>query len=92
MAGDVGDSWRGLSGDAMSNRVLRQWESPPTWLLLFLALAWGQGRYLPLIDAGRAGRIVGLLAIVAGALLLFAAVMQFRRHHTTIMPREVPRA
>jgi protein-S-isoprenylcysteine O-methyltransferase Ste14 len=69
---------------------LRQWESPPTWLLLMIALAALQARYLPLIDAGRPGRIAGTVLIVGGLFIFTAALLQFRRHRTTVMPRETP--
>ena len=72
------------------HRLLRQWESPPTWLLLFLGLAWVQARLLPLIDAGRpglmAGAVLGFLALAVFAL----ALLEFRRHRTTVLPRETP--
>lgn len=74
------------------HRLLRQWESPPTWLLLFLGLAALQARFLPLFDAGRAGRISGAVLIVAGLAIFFAALLQFRRHATTVLPRETPAA
>jgi protein-S-isoprenylcysteine O-methyltransferase Ste14 len=79
-------------GDVMLHRLLRQWESPPTWLLLFIALAWLQSRYLPLVPAHGAMRLVGALLVFGGIALLGAAVLQFRAHQTTILPREVPRA
>lgn len=72
------------------HRLLRQWESPPTWLLLFLCLAALQARFLPLIDAGPLGRMSGTALILCGAILFIAALLQFRRHRTTVMPRETP--
>jgi protein-S-isoprenylcysteine O-methyltransferase Ste14 len=72
------------------HRLLRQWESPPTWLLLMIALAALQARYLPLIDAGRPGRIAGTVLIVGGLFIFTAALLQFWRHATTVMPRETP--
>ncbi len=79
-----------MSVPLLRYRLLRQWESPPTWLLLMLALAALQARYLPMIDAGRPGRIAGTMLIVCGLFILTAAIMQFRRHRTTVMPREMP--
>jgi protein-S-isoprenylcysteine O-methyltransferase Ste14 len=73
-------------------RLLRQRESPPTWLVLFLGLAWLQARFLPLVDAGRAGRIAGTVLIAAGLVIFISALLQFRRHATTVMPRETPAA
>ena len=79
-----------MSGPPPRHRLLRQWESPPTWLLLMIALAALQSRYLPLIDAGRPGRIAGTVLIVGGLFIFTAALLQFRRHRTTVMPRETP--
>ncbi len=72
-------------------RVLRQWESPPTWLALFVALAWVQSRLLPVWDAGTLGNWLGTGFIVGGAVLMLAAVGQFWRARTTVMPRETAR-
>ena len=73
-------------------RLLRQWESPPTWLLLMIALAALQARNLPMIDADRPGQIAGTVLIVCGLVIFTAALLQFRRHRTTVMPRETPAA
>lgn len=72
-------------------RILRQWESPPTWLLLFAMLAWVQSRVLPIWDAGRLGDWLGTAIILAGAALMIAALRQFRQARTTVLPRETPR-
>jgi len=74
----------------LHHRLLRQWESPPTWLLLFLGFAALQARFLPLVDAGRAGRIAGTVLIAAGLVIFISALLQFWRHATTVMPRETP--
>jgi protein-S-isoprenylcysteine O-methyltransferase Ste14 len=76
----------------MIRRLTRQWESPPTWLALFLVLAWAQSRFLPLLPVPHWLRLIGLALIVCGAALLVASAVAFRRHATTILPREVPRA
>lgn len=55
-----------------------------------IALAALQARYLPMIDAGRPGRIAGTVLIVGGLFIFTAALRQFRRHRTTVMPRETP--
>ena len=57
-----------------------------------IALAALQARYLPLIDAGRPGRIAGTVLIVGGLFIFTAALLQFWRHATTVMPRETPAA
>ena len=74
------------------HRLLRQWESPPTWLAVFLILAWAQSRFLPLLPVPHGVRLIGLGLIVAGATLLVASAVAFRAQKTTILPREVPRA
>jgi protein-S-isoprenylcysteine O-methyltransferase Ste14 len=76
----------------MLHRLLRQWESPPTWLLLFVALLWLQARFLLLVAPLPATRHLGALFIAAGLVIILLAALQFRSHATTIMPREAPRA
>lgn len=78
--------------NTLLQRLTRQAESPPTWLLLCLALAWVQARFLPLWDAGRPGEVLGWALIVVAVVLMVWSVREFRRHHTTIIPREVPSA
>jgi protein-S-isoprenylcysteine O-methyltransferase Ste14 len=73
-------------------RLMRQAESPPTWLLLCLVLAWLQARFVPLWDMGRLGAVLGWGLIVASAGLMVWSMREFRRHRTTIIPREVPSA
>jgi protein-S-isoprenylcysteine O-methyltransferase Ste14 len=77
-------------GKGLSARLLQQWESPPTWLALFLALAWAQSRFLPLLDAGPAGRVAGAVMIGLGLGVILLAAGQFLRHRTTVLPRETP--
>lgn len=79
-------------GKGLRDRLLRQWESPPTWLALFLGLAWIQSRVLPLADAGPAGRTAGAVLIAAGLGVMLLAGGQFLRHRTTVLPRETPTA
>jgi protein-S-isoprenylcysteine O-methyltransferase Ste14 len=76
----------------MIARLARQWESPPVWLLVFVALAVAQSAYLPLLPTGRAGEMLGARLIVAGLAVFALALVQFRRHRTTVLPREEPRA
>jgi protein-S-isoprenylcysteine O-methyltransferase Ste14 len=76
----------------MLQRLLRQWESPPTWLLLCLALAWLQAWIVPILPPLPGTRHLSTLFIVAGLVVIGLAAWQFRAHKTTIMPREVPRA
>jgi protein-S-isoprenylcysteine O-methyltransferase Ste14 len=73
------------------HRILRQWESPPTWLLLFVTIAWVQSRMLPVWDAAGLGNWLGAIFIVSGVGLLVVALFQFARARTTVMPRETAR-
>jgi protein-S-isoprenylcysteine O-methyltransferase Ste14 len=76
----------------LRQRLMRQAESPPTWLLLCLAFAWLQARFLPVWDAGQLGDVLGWALIAAAVVLMVWSVREFRRHVTTIIPREVPSA
>lgn len=65
-------------------------DMPPIWLLAFIALAWAQARFLPLgLSLGYtwSGALAGLL-IGGGVILIILAVMEMRRHRTTIIPRQ----
>jgi protein-S-isoprenylcysteine O-methyltransferase Ste14 len=76
----------------MPHRLLRQWESPPTWLLLFIAVVWLQARFLPLVAPSTATRFLGAACIIAGLAVILLAALQFRARATTILPREAPTA
>jgi protein-S-isoprenylcysteine O-methyltransferase Ste14 len=78
--------------NTLLQRLMRQAESPPTWLLLCLAFAWVLARYWPIWDAGRIGDVLGWALIAAAVVLMVWSVREFRRHRTTIIPREVPSA
>ncbi len=73
------------------HRILRQWESPPTWLLLFIAIVWVQSRALPVWNAAGLGNWLGAMFVICGLGLMVAAVFQFARARTTVMPRETAR-
>ncbi|WP_299736187.1 isoprenylcysteine carboxylmethyltransferase family protein [uncultured Roseobacter sp.] len=67
---------------------------PPVWLVLCLALAWGQAQYYAL-GLSLAHPITFLLAglfVGGGIVITLLAVMEFRRHQTTIIPHETPSA
>jgi protein-S-isoprenylcysteine O-methyltransferase Ste14 len=81
-----------FGGITMLHRLLRQWESPPTWLLACVGVLWLQARFAPMIAPLPATLHLGALFITGGLVIIVLAAMQFRRHATTIMPREVPRA
>ena len=77
---------------SLMRRLLRQWESPPTWLALFLCLAWAQSRFLPILPSGPGLRIAGAVLIVSGLVIFALALAEFRRHRTTVLPREAPQS
>lgn len=65
---------------------------PPVWLAGFAALAWAQAQYLSL-DLSLAHPVTLFLAgllIGGGVILAGLAVMEFRKHQTTIIPHETP--
>jgi protein-S-isoprenylcysteine O-methyltransferase Ste14 len=76
----------------MPHRLLRQWESPPTWLLLFIAVVWLQAWVWPLLAPPPQLLHLGTVFIIAGLAIIILAVLQFRARATTILPREVPTA
>ncbi len=69
-------------------------DMPPVWLILFIALAWGQATYYPMgLSFGYtwAGLLGGVL--VGGGLILMAlAFAEFRKARTTIVPHNTPSA
>ena len=75
----------------MLPRLLRQWESPPTWLSLFVVFAWAQSTLFQVWDAGALGDWLGAAFIMAGATLMAASILQFARAKTTVLPREEAR-
>ncbi|WP_120500719.1 isoprenylcysteine carboxylmethyltransferase family protein [Roseovarius sp. EL26] len=67
---------------------------PPLWLVFFLALAWGQVTYLSfgLSFGGAWSRFAGGLCVGGGLVLIAMAILEFRRHRTTVIPhREAER-
>lgn len=65
---------------------------PPIWLMGFAALAYWQARILP-AGLSLAHPITMFLAGVlmgGGVILVGLAVVEFRRHATTIMPHQTP--
>lgn len=72
-------------------RIARQWESPPTWAMACIGLAWAQSRILPIWHAGALGFWLGSAFILAGVVLMLASLRQFKRAGTTVMPREEAR-
>ncbi|NOD74784.1 MULTISPECIES: isoprenylcysteine carboxylmethyltransferase family protein [unclassified Ruegeria] len=73
---------------------MRWIDVPPVWLAGFVLLAWLQGRYVGLglsLEGGLTDLISGVL-IGGGVLLAVVAVVEFRRHQTTVIPHETPSA
>ncbi|MFL4470794.1 isoprenylcysteine carboxylmethyltransferase family protein [Tateyamaria armeniaca] len=65
---------------------------PPVWLVLAIIAAWWQARLLPLglsLEGPVTDALAGLL-IGAGAILIIAAALAFRRARTTIIPHQTP--
>lgn len=73
---------------------MRRIDIPPVWLAGFAVLAWAQARVLPL-GLSLEGPVTDLLSgilIGGGVLLALLAVLEFRRHRTTVLPHETPSA
>jgi len=73
---------------------MRRIDIPPVWLVGFALLAWIQGRYLALglsLEGGLTDLLSGLL-IGGGILFAVLAIVEFRRHRTTVIPHEIPSA
>ncbi|WP_209832563.1 isoprenylcysteine carboxylmethyltransferase family protein [Ruegeria sp. HKCCE3926] len=71
---------------------MRWMDVPPVWLIAFAALAWLQARYLKLglsLEGGLTDLLSGVL-IGGGILIAVLAVVEFRRHKTTVIPHETP--
>lgn len=65
-------------------------DTPPVWLMGCIALACAQARWLPVWPTPAPW--LGAAVIVAGVALFLWAGAQFRRHRTSIVPRESPAA
>ncbi|WP_209504486.1 MULTISPECIES: isoprenylcysteine carboxylmethyltransferase family protein [unclassified Ruegeria] len=73
---------------------MRWIDVPPVWLIAFAALAWAQARYMALglsLESGLTDLLSGVL-IGGGALMAVLAIVEFRRHKTTVIPHETPTA
>ncbi len=71
---------------------MRLIDIPPVWLVGFAFLAWVQARVLPLglsLDGAATDLLSGIL-IGGGIILAVMAVIEFRRHKTTVFPHETP--
>ncbi|KIC42046.1 S-isoprenylcysteine methyltransferase [Ruegeria sp. ANG-R] len=67
---------------------------PPVWLVGFAALAWIQARVLPfgLSLEGAVSDLLSGILIGGGVILAIMAVVEFRRHRTTVIPHQTPSA
>lgn len=63
-------------------------DTPPVWLIAFAVIAWLQVRVLPTPFPQPLGHDIGALAILCGAFFMVAAILQLRRHRTTVMPHQ----
>ena len=71
---------------------MRWIDLPPVWLVGFAALAWVQARVLPM-GLSLNGVVTDLLSgilVGGGIILAIMAVVEFRRHRTTVLPHETP--
>ena len=71
---------------------MKRIDVPPVWLIGFVILAWLQSRYFPMglnFGGGLSDLLAGLL-IGGGIILTALAVVEFRKHSTTIHPHGTP--
>ena len=70
--------------------MLKSIDVPPVWLLGFLAVAWWQSVHftLGLSFGGAWADLLGGLFLGAGLILLALAIVEFRRHRTTLHPHQ----
>lgn len=67
-------------------------DTPPVWLVAFIVLAWLQSQYFDLgLSLGfPIIQLVAGIMIGAGLVLFVLAVLEFRKHKTTIIPHQTP--
>jgi protein-S-isoprenylcysteine O-methyltransferase Ste14 len=75
---------------AMWQRLTRQIESPPVWLVLFVLAAVLQSDHWPVWPSKGLVVSLGFLLIGLGLGLFVVAARAFRTADTTILPRETP--
>jgi protein-S-isoprenylcysteine O-methyltransferase Ste14 len=65
---------------------------PPVWLALFILLAWLPSAYftLGLSFGGAWADLLGGLLVGGGILMMVLAVVEFRKHATTLHPHGTP--
>lgn len=75
------------------NAILKPLDIPPVWLLVMLGLTYGIKVIAPQMAFYLPGQgLVGGGLIVLGVGAMCAAVAEFVRHRTTVVPRGVPTA
>ncbi len=68
-------------------------DMPPTWLFIFMGLAWIQARtYNPAALVSGSWFWTGWLIIALGVALAAVSFLMFRRHGTSVVPRNTPKA
>ncbi|ETX15626.1 S-isoprenylcysteine methyltransferase [Roseivivax halodurans JCM 10272] len=65
-------------------------DTPPVWLAGFAGAAWMLRGLGP--ELGAVGDVLGGILIALALLLVGLAAREFRRHRTTIIPHEIPKA
>ncbi|WP_412554236.1 methyltransferase family protein [Shimia sp. MIT1388] len=70
--------------------LLRSIDIPPVWLLAALAAAWAQATHWPMgLSFGPVwADLLGGLLVGGGVLLAVLAIVEMRRHQTTIHPHQ----
>jgi protein-S-isoprenylcysteine O-methyltransferase Ste14 len=74
--------------------MISKLDMPPLWLGFFVVLAWVQSSYFK-VGLGFGGAwsdFVGGLLVGGGVLLTLMAMVEFRRHKTTIIPHKTASA
>jgi len=68
-------------------------DMPPVWLLAFLAAVWVQARWFnPGHYSGTLSYFLGWLLILLGLAIATVSIAMFRRHKTTVIPKNIPSA
>lgn len=73
---------------------MRRIDLPPIWLAAFACLAWVQAKFAPYglsLKSGFTDFLAGVL-VGGGVLAAVLAIVEFRRHRTTVIPHETPSA
>ncbi len=71
---------------------MRWLDYPPVWLVGFLGLGWAQMAAMPAPSVGAGAGWLGAVLILLGVGLMLAAVPQFARLGTTVVPHREPTA